>query len=116
MPLGLSRRAAIEAVVKHYEAVGDMVFRFLAQEERHPALRPQLEFGRRTHRVWIAERFAAALEGLDDESRERRITRLVVATDPYAWKLLRRDFGHSEAEVTELISGMVDAIIKGGEI
>jgi AcrR family transcriptional regulator len=113
LPLNLSQRAAIEAVVQHYEAVGDTVFRLLAQEERHPALRPQLEFGRRAHRAWIAERFAAALEGLEDESRERRITRLVVATDLYTWKLLRRDFGHSEGEVAELIAGIVDGIIRG---
>ena len=108
LPLSLPRRAAIEALVQHYEVVGDMTFRLLAQEERHPALRPQLEFGRRGHRAWIAERFAAALEGLDEGSRERRITRLVVATDLYTWKLLRRDFGRSETEVAELIAGMVD--------
>ena len=113
LPHDVSRRAAIEAVVRHYEKVGDMTFRLLAQEERHPALRPQLEFGRRAHRAWIAERFAAALEGLNDADRERQITRLVVATDVYTWKLLRRDFGHTQNEVTALIAGMVNGITKG---
>ena len=111
---GVSRRSAVEAVVQHYENVGDMTFRLLAQEERHLALRPQLEFGRRSHRAWIAERFAPALEGLSAGDRERQITRLVVALDVYTWKLLRRDFGHSQNEVTALIEGMVTGITKGG--
>ena len=115
LPRDASWRAAIEAVVQHYENVGDMTFRLLAQEERHPALRSPLEFGRRAHRAWIADRFAAALEGLEDEHRERQITRLVVATDLYTWKLVRRDFGHSQDEAAELIAGMVNRIAKGVE-
>jgi AcrR family transcriptional regulator len=115
LPLSVSRQAALEALVEHYETVGDMIYRLLAQEERHPALRPQLDFGRRAHRAWIAERFAPALASLDAGARERQITRLVVATDLYAWKLLRRDFGHSPDEVVDLIAGMVNAIVKGGK-
>jgi len=115
LPHDASWQAAIEAVVQHYENVGDMTFRLLAQEERYPALRSPLEFGRRAHRAWIADRFAAAFEGLEDEHRERQITRLVVATDLYTWKLLRRDFGHSQDEAAELIAGMVNCIAKGVE-
>ena len=113
-PLDVSDQTAIEAVVEHYESIGDVGFRLLAQEERHPVLRPHLDYGRQAHRSWIAARFHGALEGLNGKKRERRITRLVVATDLYTWKLLRRDFGHTQAEVTTLIAGMVADISKGG--
>ncbi len=114
----LSQRAsdltAIEAVVEHYEAVGDMAFRLLAQEERHPVLRPQLEVGRQAHRSWVAARFNGALKGLGGEARDMQITRLVVATDLYTWKLLRRDFGHTKSEVVALMAGMITNISKAG--
>src|ERR1700727_2749559 len=35
MPGDVSGRAALKALIAHYEAAGDMVVRFLAQEERH---------------------------------------------------------------------------------
>jgi AcrR family transcriptional regulator len=112
-PRDISARGSIEAVVQHYENVGDMTFRLLAQEERHPALHPQLELGRCVHRAWVAERFSGALDGLNGRDRELQITRLVVAMDVYTWKLLRRDFGHTRKEVIALIEGMVTGITKG---
>jgi len=89
-----------------------MAFRLLAQEERHPALRPQLELGRQAHRSWVASRFEAALAGLSEEKRDMQITRLVVATDLYTWKLLRRDFGRTRSDVVALMAGMVAGISK----
>jgi len=89
------------ALIAHYEAVGDMVVRFLAQEERHSALRPLLAQGRREHRAWVAERFGSTQSSLSELERERQITRLIVATDIYTWKLLRRDFGKSQDEVLQ---------------
>jgi len=105
---GVTRRSALEALATHYETVGDMVVRFLAQEERHAALRPLLEQGRREHRAWVAETFDPAPAGLGEIERERRVTRLVVATDIYTWKLLRRDFGKSRDEVVRLMAGLID--------
>ena len=103
-----SGRAALEALLTHYEAVGDMVVRFLAQEERHSALGPLLAQGRREHRAWVEERFGSNPGALSDVERERRINRLIVATDLYTWKLLRRDFGQSQDEVLQLMAGMID--------
>ncbi len=103
MPPDHSERAALDALIAHYESVGDMVVRFLAQEERHSALRPLLAQGRREHRAWVAERFGSMQSGLSELERERRITRLIVATDIYTWKLLRRDLGKSQEEVLHLI-------------
>jgi AcrR family transcriptional regulator len=107
-PADVSGRAALESLIAHYEAVGDMVMRFLAQEERHSALRPLLALGRLEHRAWVAERFASTQSGLSELERERRITRLIVATDIYTWKLLRRDFGKSQDEVLHLMVGIIN--------
>jgi AcrR family transcriptional regulator len=109
-----SVRAALEALLAHYEAVGDMVVRFLAQEERHSALRPLLAQGRHEHRAWVAQRFRSTQSGLSELERERQITRLVVATDIYTWKLLRRDFGKSRVEVLHLLVGIINKEI--GEV
>jgi len=107
MPADDSGRAALEALIAHYESVGDMVVRFLAQEERHSALRPILAQGRREHRAWVGERFGSTPSGLNELERERQITRLIVATDIYTWKLLRRDFGKSQDEVLHLMLGII---------
>jgi AcrR family transcriptional regulator len=108
MPVDVSGREALKTLIAHYEAVGDMVVRFLAQEERHSALRPLLAHGRREHRAWVAERFASTQNCQKKIERERQITRLIVATDIYTWKLLRRDFGKSQDEVLHLMVGMIN--------
>jgi AcrR family transcriptional regulator len=108
MPADASGRAALETLIAHYEAVGDMVVRFLAQEERHSALRPLLAQGRYEHRAWVAQRFGSKQSGLSELERERQITRLIVATDIYTWKLLRRDFGKSQGEVLLLMVGIIN--------
>jgi AcrR family transcriptional regulator len=108
MPGGVSARAALQTLIAHYEAVGDMVVRFLAQEERHSALRPLLAHGRNEHRAWVEERFGSTQNGLSERERERQITRLIVATDIYTWKLLRRDFGKSQDEVLHLMLGIIN--------
>lgn len=104
----VSARTALQGLIAHYEAVGDMVVRFLAQEERHSALRPLLAQGRREHRTWVAERFGFAQSDLDELERERQLTRLIVATDIYTWKLLRRDFGKSQDEVLHLMVSIIN--------
>jgi AcrR family transcriptional regulator len=106
--IGLSLQTAIETLIAHYEAVGDMVVRFLAQEERHPALRPLLAKGRREHRAWVSQRFSSTQSRVNARERERQITRLIVATDIYTWKLLRRDFGKSPVEVQQLMVGIIN--------
>jgi AcrR family transcriptional regulator len=108
MPEDVSGRAALKALIEHYEAVGDMVIRFLAQEERHAALRPLLEQGRREHRAWVAQRFGPTRGRISNLERDRQITRLVVATDVYTWKLLRRDFGETQSEVLRLMLDIVN--------
>jgi AcrR family transcriptional regulator len=98
---------ALTALVADYELTGDLIIRLLAQEPRHPALRAPLDRGRAGHRAWLAAVFAPRLAGLAPQARKRRLDALVVATDVYAWKLLRRDMGHGPAEVAAVTRGLV---------
>jgi AcrR family transcriptional regulator len=98
---------ALAALVADYEMSGDLVIRLLAQEPRHPALRAPLDRGRAGHRAWLAEVFAPRLADLAPQARRRRLDALVVATDVYAWKLLRRDMGREPTEVAALMRSLL---------
>ena len=103
--------AAVERVVAVYEAWGDGIIRNLAQEERHPALKPLLDRGRAAHRAITAQAFAPWLEPLAEPDRRRTLDTLVAATDVYAWKLARRDIGRSREETATLLRRLVDAVL-----
>ncbi len=111
VPQGATPRAVAHALIEDYETSGDVIIRLLAQEARHPMLTPFLDLGRTWHRRWVAETFAASLIRL--RHREQRVTQLVAITDVYTWKLLRRDFRHSVAEVEALIAGMLGKMLEG---
>ena len=102
---------ALKALVDDYEVTGDLVIHLLAQEPRYPVLQRLLVIGRAYHRAWIADIFRSHLAGLTATVREHHIDTLVVATDVYAWKLLRRDMGRSPKAVAvamrQLVSGLV---------
>lgn len=107
---------AVANLMDHYEAVGDLSLRTLAQEERHEVLRRLADLGRAVHRAWVETTFAPMLSGVSDACRERIITKLVVVTDVYAWKLLRRDRNLDREQVERMIVEMVSALIEwGGE-
>lgn len=104
---------AIRNLLDHYEAVGDLVLRGLAQEGRHPPLRALMDRGRHFHHAWVARTFAPQLTAASGEARERRLAQLIAVTDVYVWKLLRRDrgLGRAAAELAlrELIDGVTGA-------
>jgi AcrR family transcriptional regulator len=92
---------AIEALVEEYEQIGDAVIRMLALEEKVPSLGPLLDVGRASHRQWVERVFEAP----------DRVPELVVATDVYAWKLLRRDQDLTRDETAAVIRRTVQAIL-----
>jgi AcrR family transcriptional regulator len=94
-----------------YEQIGDGVIRSLAQEERVPELKPLLEIGRREHRRITAEAIATWLQPLDQPAGMRLLDSVVIATDVYTWKLLRRDMGRSLKETHAVMFGMVQAAL-----
>ena len=89
--------AALRVLIAHYERRGEMVLTMLA-DENDPRARQMTDAGRLAHREWVEEVFAGRLpEGID--ARCRLIDVLVVATDVYAWKLMRLDRGLSVDDV-----------------
>lgn len=101
----------VDHLVEDYEQIGDTVLRLLASESRHPALTEFLDYGRRSHREWVTTAFADALGGLKAPQRERAVDALVVVTDVYAWKILRRDRQLSPADAKAAMSRMVVAML-----
>lgn len=95
----------VDVIIDEYEYKGDLIVRFLAQEDRHPALRKVTDHGRGDHRKWVGEVFAPWLERLAGTAREDAHDRLVIALDLYIWKLLRVDMKRSKSA---LRSAMVD--------
>jgi AcrR family transcriptional regulator len=102
---------AVARIIDLYETLGDGVIRNLAQELRFAALRPPIERGRQEHRKITEASYARWLEGLNTKERRRMIDALVVATDVYTWKLVRRDMGRSRAETEAVMLGLVTAIL-----
>jgi AcrR family transcriptional regulator len=93
---------AVEALVEDYEVTGDAVIRMLALEEKFATLGPLLKRGRKGHREWVETMFEAP-----ELTHE-----LIVATDVYSWKLLRRDQGLSRERTSAAIRHMVQAILE----
>ena len=103
--------AAVGRVLDLYEEWGDLFVRNLAQEPRHPALKPMLDVGRREHRRTTAAAYAPWLDRLTAAERRRTLDALVAATDIYLWHLLRRDMGRSRAEVEGILRLLVDGAL-----
>ena len=101
---------AATTLVDDYEQTGDYTLRTLAIEERVPVVRPVLARGRRGHQEWVEHVFAAALTGLRGVDRKRRVAQLVVVTDVFTWKLLRRDKGLSRDQTITAIRELVEAL------
>ncbi len=104
---------AVANVVESYEDWGPNRLRMLAQADRIPIVRENVEGGRQYHRAWVEKTFAPLLKGLRGASRARRVAALVAITDVYTWKLLRRDLRLSQAETEEVLVEMITSL-KGG--
>ena len=94
--------ALVKAVADDYETTGDAVIRLLALEGKVPSLQPLLANGREGHREWVATMFQAP----------ELVPELVVATDVYTWKLLRRDQGLSRDETVAAMLRIVQALLE----
>ncbi len=103
--------ASITRLFEVYEEHGDGVMRNLAQEERYADLRRICDFGRREHRRLTEEVYAPWLDGLASSERERALDALVVATDIYVWKLLRRDMSRAVVESRNAMARLVNAVL-----
>jgi AcrR family transcriptional regulator len=100
--------AAVRSIVAHYENRGDWALRMLAQEHVDERYRRQAENGRALHRRWVCEVFAPQLAVGDDPAL---VDLLVLATDVYAWKLLRRDTGLDRPTTEERLLRLVRSLL-----
>ncbi|NYD40963.1 TetR/AcrR family transcriptional regulator [Nocardioides panaciterrulae] len=101
--------AAVRTIVDHYEQRGDGVLVMLAQESHQELMARVTTDGRRLHRTWVEEVFAPYLDASDD--RVALTDLLVVATDVYTWKLLRRDRGLSRDLTENRIHHLVRSLL-----
>ncbi|MBO9523862.1 MAG: TetR/AcrR family transcriptional regulator [Nocardioidaceae bacterium] len=102
---------AMKVLVDHYELRGDMALLMLAQEGTYDHVRRLSEDGKAMHRGWVEEVFAPRLDGLTPPAREQAVDLLVVATDVYTWKLLRRDRAMSRAQTEQRMNTLVAAVL-----
>lgn len=102
---------ALDRGLTFYERMGDGIIRNLAQEQRHPVLKPMLNLGRAEHRDVLAAFYAPWLDPLPAKERLRVLDQLVIATDIYAWQILRRDTGRSLSETRAVMLALIRAIL-----
>lgn len=93
---GGDRERSIRLLVEHYEKRGAFVLRILASE--NPGAVRVAATGRLVHRAWVEDVFGPTGDDVVDM--------LVVATDVYAWKLLRLDRGLSAAQTGDRMIAM----------
>jgi AcrR family transcriptional regulator len=110
-PVASDLPTAITALFDHYEARGDGVIRLLAQEAFDTRIAQITAQGRRVHRQWVTDFLAASREGAA-AATEALIDQLVVVTDVYTWKLLRRDRGLPRAAAEDRVREMVEAMLR----
>ena len=96
-----------------YESIGDLVMQRLDDERRRPALKPSLDQGRDNHRDGVKTAFAPQLAQLHGHARAQLLAILIVATDVYVWKLLRRDMGLGRSAAEAIVRKMIISVIDG---
>jgi AcrR family transcriptional regulator len=109
-------RQALRILMDHYEQRGDGVVALLAQESTDERVRHIVTVGRGVHRRWVESVFAPWLHGAAEAERNERVRLLIVATDVYVWKLLRRDLTlprpEAEAHMLRLVHGLLDGFAR----
>jgi|APEBP8051073058_1049385.scaffolds.fasta_scaffold00164_28 AcrR family transcriptional regulator len=100
---------AVRAVVEHYERRGDGVLLLLAQEGSEAFAANVTATGRALHRRWVETCFGPLLPR--GPARAATVDLLVVATDVYTWKLLRRDRGLSAQSTRTRMETLARAVL-----
>jgi AcrR family transcriptional regulator len=106
--------AAVRVIVDHYELRGDQALLMLAQESHQDLMRRITEAGKAMHRAWVEEVFAPYLAEARDA--EELTDLLVVATDVYTWKLLRRDRRLGRERTERRMRHLVEAVLAAPNI
>ena len=105
-------KAGVSAFFDIYETVGDLVLQRLSDERRRPGLKPSLDQGRENHRDGVKVIFAPQLEQRRGAARSELFSMLVIMTDVYVWKLLRRDMALTRPAAETVVGKMIFSIIE----
>jgi AcrR family transcriptional regulator len=97
---------AVDNVLEHYENDGDLVLQILSEEAASEFAARAASEGRIFHRRWVERVFGPLL---GDDDLEEKIDALVVATDIYTWRLLRRDLRRDLEDVRGVMLRLVRA-------
>ncbi len=103
---------AIRVLYDQYERRGDANIRLLGKENTDPHVKRLMNRGRAMHREWVEQVFAPIVSGPTPAARDVLIDLLVVATDVYTWKLLRRDRGLSRRVAESRVRQLVERILR----
>jgi AcrR family transcriptional regulator len=103
--------AIVHAYFEHYEKVGDLVVRNIA-DESNPEIHEFVERGRAAHRSGIETNFSAQLAPWRADQRRSRVDALVCSLDVYVWKLLRRDLGRARPDAEHTVRTMIHSILE----
>ena len=98
---------AVSSVIGQYEEWGPNRLRLLSQEDRIAVVAEHVAGGRAYHRAWVERTFGPLLAGVTGPARRRRLASLVMLTDVYTWRLLRRDLGLSRADTERTLVELI---------
>ncbi len=99
-------QAAITMILELYELFGDTVMRVLALEGRVQVITEMAEKGRVLHAAWL-ERVFGPCCSVTPERRAHQLSLLLVATDVFTWKLVRRDRRSSLKQTRAVVEDLV---------
>ncbi len=99
--------AALRMILEMYELFGDSVLRTLSLDGRIQMVTAIADEGRKLHTAWVVRVFGPLVRD-DPAQRSIDLALLLVATDVYTWKLLRRDRGLSAAQAARAVRQLVD--------
>jgi len=102
----------VRTVFSVYDKIGDLVIHALAEEHRSPIFQRSLDVGRSYHVEWVSQVFAPYLERQTPAERTALFRALMIATDIYVWKILRRDESLSLDEVVATVSYSLKSLIQ----
>jgi AcrR family transcriptional regulator len=104
--------AAMTVLLDHYEERGDIAMLLLSQETTDAHAARITTKGRSMHRTWVEDVFTPQLGDVTGSEREEMIDMLVIATDVYTWKILRRDRGLSRKVVERRMLRIAEAVLE----
>jgi len=103
----------VDKLLADYEQTGDMVIRLLALEDRYASMKELVNFGRSEHRKWVGAVFAGQLAKLEVGVRPAALDALIILTDVYTWKMLRRDMARPLPEAAAAIRQLICSTLAG---